>query len=210
MDHSEKLKTDAVVPAEEDRESRRACAADQAHSGIVPLGIGHMTCRHLKLRYFAGGKNGEHASTIKPGHGFAKCFAVGLDRAIGLERVDEDAGALQLWDVAQEEIGEDFNIGANAGQEHREKGAIEDTIRVVGDNNNWAGAWDSGLIRGVGLQLDSHLSEETLEMKALRRTLNSPIEISDFANRRQLSGYAGKVRDAGQCFAVRLTRLQMV
>jgi hypothetical protein len=210
MDHSQKLKPDTIVPAEEDWESHRACAADQAHSGIVPLRIGHVTCRHLELRDFARGKNCEHASALKPGQGFAKCFAVGLDRAIGLERVDKDAGALQFWNVAQEEIGEDFHIGTNAGQEHREKGAIEDAIRVVGDNNDRTSAWDSGLIRGMSLQLDPHLSEETLEMKTLRQALNSPIEISDFANRRQLPGYAGKGRDAGQYFAVRLTGLQMI
>jgi hypothetical protein len=68
---------------------------------------------------------------------------------------------------------------------------------MVRDNHDGTCGWDSGLIRSVGLQLDPHLGEETFEAESLRRTLNSPVKISDFANRSQLSRYAGKVLDAG-------------
>jgi hypothetical protein len=197
------------MSAEKDWQSGGTGTTDKAHGGVIPLRISNVPNRHLKLRYLTRWKNREHASTFKPGQGLANRFAVGLNRAIRLERIDEDAIALQLRNVGEEEIGKNLDVGTSAGQKNREEGAIEDTVGMVSDNHDRAARWDSRLIRRAGLQLNPHLSEKAFETETLWRALNSPVKIPDFANRCQLPRYAGKVRDAGQYF-LRLTGVQML
>jgi hypothetical protein len=49
----------------------------------------------------------------------------------------------------------------------------------------------------VDLEIYPHFGEKIFQTKAFRRTLHPPVQISHFADRRQLSGHAGKLRDTG-------------
>jgi hypothetical protein len=68
---------------------------------------------------------------------------------------------------------------------------------MIGHHYYRAGRRNAGAIRRVDLQFDSHLSEQVLQTKTLRRILYPPIEIPDSTDRSPLSGQAGKLRDAG-------------
>ena len=120
MNHAQQLESDAVVSTEIDRQGRGTGAADEAHRRIAPLWIGQERGRRVPLRYFACGKNGEHASLLQPRQCFADRLAVGFTGAICLERIDENTILLQFRNVSEDGIGENLHVRPNTFEKDSE------------------------------------------------------------------------------------------
>jgi hypothetical protein len=59
---------------------------------------------------------------------------------------------------------------------------------MIGDNYDWASAWDSILVRRVNREFNLHFGEKVFQTETLWRTLYFPVKISHFFDRRKFSG----------------------
>jgi hypothetical protein len=151
----------------------------------------------MKLRYFTRGKDGEHASLLKPSHRFTDRLAVGLAGAIGLEAVDENAITLEFGDVSEDEIGENFDIGTDTSEKNGEQSPAEHAIRMIRHHDYRPSCRNAGAVCRVDPEFDPHFGKKTFQTETFRGALYAPVQISHFADWSQLSGQAGKLRDAG-------------
>jgi len=196
MNHPEQLESNAVVPAKIDRESRGSGVANQANRCVIPLGVGDLRGGHLPLGDFAGRKDGEHAALVQPTQSLTQSPAVRFHGTVGLKGIDKDAMILELGYISEQDVGEHFYVWTNPGKQNREQRTIENTVGMIRDHHDGTSGRDSRLIGGIDMEIDSHLGEQAFELEALGRTLYAPIQVSYFADRRQLSDEAGNLCDA--------------
>jgi hypothetical protein len=67
---------------------------------------------------------------------------------------------------------------------------------MIRDNHDWASGGNPGLVGGIDAKIDSHLEEQVIETESFWRALHAPIQIPHLSDWCQLSGEAGKLRDA--------------
>ena len=66
MQQTNDLDSEAVAPADIDRQSSGSSLANDAVLGIAPLRVGDASLRRLQVRDFSRGKDAEHAAVLDP------------------------------------------------------------------------------------------------------------------------------------------------
>src|SRR5580692_2747018 len=117
---------------------------------------------------------------------------------------------LQLRYVRKKEVGEDLHVRPYAREQHGENRTVQNAIGMIGHNHDRTVRWDPLLIGRADTQTDSHLREQGFETKSLGRALHSPVQISRFADRGELSRQSRKLSHMRQHFTRRRLRMQMV
>jgi hypothetical protein len=82
---------------------------------------------------------------------------------------------LQFRNISQEDIRQNLHVWPNADQQNSQERAVQNTIRMVGDDNNGPGCRDSRLIVWSHAQFNPHLGQQILQPEALSRTMRAPV-----------------------------------
>ena len=176
MDHAEHLERNAVGAAHENRQRFSAGNTDEPGGGRAPFGIADVSGAEVEMRNLSGGEDQQQSPAFHVGNGLFEGTSVG-DAAFGtVEGVEEDAHTGQFGEIAEHVVGEDANVGADAGEEGGEECAIEQAEGVVGNGDDGAGGRDFAEVVGGDFQFDVEGSQEV----AAKQTCGPGIEIQTF------------------------------
>ena len=147
------------------------------------------------MRHLARGENGEHAALVQPLHGLLQGATVALLRLACVQWIDEDAALLELRHAFEQEVGQDFDVRTRTRQHYGEHGAVEQTIRMIGDNHHRPLLRDTLEVGGIHLQINIHLAQQVFEDRMLASFAGSLVEVMNLLQRQEL---AGESRQSGK------------
>ena len=156
------VKKGAVLAGEVEREGARGGLLDQPGGGGMPLGILDANAAEVEVGDFSGGEDNEKASLAEPVNRGAERAGIGAAGALVAEGVDQNQAVAHLRDGAEEGVGEDSDIGADAVHQRHGSDAVNEAEGAVGDNDDGAAGGHPGEIGGRDLQFDVELPENVL------------------------------------------------
>ena len=149
------------MPKTEHWDDRHFCVLNDARYGSAPWQVFRIIVSMI-TRYLSGGENAQTVACLNMKHGTFDASHATLPFGIFLEGVDGKEAFLEVGDMRKDEVGHDFEIGANLGDGAQEHHAFDATKRMVADHDKAAFLWDVLQLFGSNVDGDVHVFQQVV------------------------------------------------